>query len=292
MIDLTISIARFKKALYIRCLNGIKQISHLNNNVMKPLIVLFIFLFSLQSNAQNTTIAAGEKLVFSASYNMSGLLTDIAEVKMETSEVTTSKSTLLRLKCTATSYKDWDDFFKIRDLYESYVNPKTLTPYLYKRDINEGGYYKFMQYKYKHSSKLVSSLKRKKNSDDTFREENKTVKIGASTKDIISTLYSIRNLDIHKAKPGDQQEFSILFDNKEIILIVKYISKETIQTKIGSKECYKLAIALKDHNLLKGDNSNLLWLTADANKIPVYAKFKIPIGNGELNILSATGLKN
>ncbi|MBU2928632.1 DUF3108 domain-containing protein [Winogradskyella psychrotolerans] len=259
---------------------------------MKPLIVLFIFLFSLQSNAQNTTIAAGEKLVFSASYNMSGLLTDIAEVKMETSEVTTSKSTLLRLKCTATSYKDWDDFFKIRDLYESYVNPKTLTPYLYKRDINEGGYYKFMQYKYKHSSKLVSSLKRKKNSDDTFREENKTVKIGASTKDIISTLYSIRNLDIHKAKPGDQQEFSILFDNKEIILIVKYISKETIQTKIGSKECYKLAIALKDHNLLKGDNSNLLWLTADANKIPVYAKFKIPIGNGELNILSATGLKN
>ncbi|WP_178984164.1 DUF3108 domain-containing protein [Winogradskyella helgolandensis] len=259
---------------------------------MKPFIFLFLFFFTLQSNAQNTTIAAGEKLVFSASYNMSGLLTDIAEVKMETSEIKTSKNTLLRLKCTATSYKNWDNFFKIRDLYESYVNPKTLTPYLYKRDIDEGGYYKFMQYKYSHLSKLVKSLKRKKNTDGTYWEENKTVKIGASTKDIVSTLYGIRNLDIHKANPGDQQEFTILFDNKEIALNIKYIGKETIQTKIGNKECYKLAISLKGNNLLKGDNSNLIWLTADANKVPVYAKFKIPVGNGELKILSATGLKN
>ena len=45
-------------------------------------------------------------------------------------------------------------------------------------------------------------------------------------------------------------------------------------------------------DLLKGKNSNLLWLTADANKIPVFAKFKIPVGNGELKIISATGLKN
>ncbi|SDH30624.1 DUF3108 domain-containing protein [Winogradskyella thalassocola] len=259
---------------------------------MKPLIFLFFIFSTINSIAQNTTIAAGEKLVFSASYNMSGLLTDIAEVKMETSEVSTSKNTLLRLKCTATSYKNWDNFFKIRDLYESYVNPKTLTPYLYKRDINEGGYYKFMQYKYNHLSKLVTSLKRKKKKDGTFWEENKTLKIGASSKDIISTLYGIRNLDIHKANPGDQQEFTILFDNKETSLIVKYIGKETVQTKIGNKECYKLAVSLKDSNLLKGENSNLIWLTADANKIPVYAKFKIPVGNGELKIMSATGLKN
>ena len=259
---------------------------------MKHYLFVIFILFTVKYHAQNTTIAAGEKLVFSASYNMSGLLTNIAEVKMETSEVKTSKSTLLRLKCSATTYKKWDDFFKIRDLYESYVNPKTLTPYLYKRDISEGGYYKFMQYKYSHKDKLIRSLKRKKNKDDKTWEENKIVKIGASSKDIISTLYAIRNLDIHKASPGDQQEFTILFDNKETTLIVKYINKETIDTKIGRKSCYKLAVSLKGSDLLKGNNSNLIWLTADKNKVPVYAKFKIPVGSGELKISSATGLKN
>jgi hypothetical protein len=258
---------------------------------MKHLIFTFLTLIAFNSNAQNKTIAAGEKLVFTASYNMSGILTNIAQVKMETSEVKTSSSILMRLKCSATTYKKWDNFFKIRDLYESYVNPKTLTPYLYNRDISEGGYYKFMQYKYNHKSKLVKSLKRKKRKDGTTWDEKKSVKIGASTKDLVSTLYNIRNMDIHKASPGDQQNFTVLFDNEETVITVKYLSKETIKTKIGSKACYKLSLSIKGSDLLKGSNNNLLWLTADDNKIPVYAKFKIPVGNGELKIESATGLK-
>ena len=259
---------------------------------MKRYFLLIAILLSAICLAQNKTIAFGEKLVFTASYNMSGLLTDIAQVKMETSEVKTSKSTLMRLKCTATTYKKWDNFFKIRDLYESYVNPKTLTPYLYKRDISEGGYYKFMQYKYNHKAKLIKSLKRKKRKDGTTWDENTNVSIKSSTKDIVSTLYYIRNLDIHKASPGDQQDFTVIFDNKENTVTLKYLGKETISTKIGTKECYKLALSIKGSDVLKGKNNNLLWLTADANKIPVYARFKIPVGNGELKIESASGLKN
>lgn len=258
---------------------------------MKLCITTLCIIISVFTYSQNTTIASGEKLVFTASYNMSGLLTDIAQVTMETSEVKTSKSTLLRLKCTAATYSKWDSFFKIRDLYESYVSPKTLTPYLYKRDISEGGYYKFMQYKYNHKTKTINSLKRKrKKSGDTW-DEKMSFKIGANTKDIVTTLYSIRNLDIYKASPGDQQDFVVVIDNKETTITLKYLGKETISTKIGTKACYKLAVSMKG-NLLRGQNSNLLWLTADKNKVPVYAKFKIPVGNGELKITSATGLKH
>ncbi len=259
---------------------------------MRHLILLITLCISAASFSQNNTIAAGEKLVYTASYNMSGLLTDIAEVTMATSEVKTSKNTLLRLKCTAATYSRWDNFFKIRDLYESYVSPKTLTPYLYKRDISEGGYYKFMQYKYSHKTKTVNSLKRKRNKEGKYWDEKNTVNIGGSTKDLVATLYHIRNLDIHKASVGDQQNFTVLFDNKETTVTVTYLAKETISTKLGSKACYKLSIALKGSDVLKGKNSNLLWLTADANKIPVYAKFKIAVGSGELKIKSATGLKH
>lgn len=258
---------------------------------MRYLFLLIILIVGQVTTGQNNTIAAGEKLVYTATYNMSGILTNIAQVKMETSEVKTSKSTLLRLKCTAATYKKWDNFFKIRDLYESYVNPKTLTPYLYKRDISEGGYYKFMQYKYSHRTKTVQSLRKKKRGDGTIWETKQSVRIGPSTKDLVTTLYSIRNLDIHKATPGDQQNFTVLFDNEETVITVRYVAKETINTNLGRKECYKLAISMKGNDVLQGANSNLIWLTADNNKIPVYAKFKIPVGNGELKIDSATGLK-
>ena len=243
--------------------------------------------------SQNTTIAVGEKLSFTAAYNMSGLMTEIAQVTMETAQVKTSNATLLHLKCTAATYTKWDGFFKIRDLYESYVSPKSLTPYLYKRDINEGGYYKFMQYTFNHKTNSVKSLMRKKNGAGQFYDKNTTVQISGGTKDIVSTIYDIRNMDLRKATPGKVQNFTVIFDNEEMIIQVKYLSKETIHTALGQKECYKLALSLKNNNVLKGSTTdNLLYLTADDNKVPVYAKFKIPVGNGELRIKSASGLKN
>lgn len=254
---------------------------------MKHLFVILFITIGYVVNAQNTAIGTNEKLTFSASYNMSGLLTEIAQVTMETSPVKTSSTTLLKLKCSAATYSSFDNYFKIRDLYESYVSPTSLIPFLYKRDINEGSYYKFEQYKYNRKANTVSSTMKKRKS-----EQKKTVKIGTNTRDIVSTIYNIRNLDIEKMNPGSTQNFIFLFDNEELIISLKYLRKETINTNLGKKECYKFAIGLKNDDALKGTNENLLWLTADGNKLPVYAKFKIAVGTGELKLKTATGLKN
>lgn len=250
--------------------------------------VLFLLLFTITLNAQNNAIAPGEKLTYTASYNMSGILTDLAEVTMEASTIKTSKATLLRLKCTAATYSKWDDFFKIRDLYESYVSPKSLTPYLYKRDINEGSYYKYMKYTFSHKTRSVKSQLKKKNN----YEETKTVTINSGTKDIVSTIYNLRVFDYSQMAIGEHKTFKILFDRKEIKGQITYLGTESLSTAIGKKECYKLAIGSNQTEVLEGKNNNFLWLTADENKIPVYGKFKIPVGNGELKIKSATGLKH
>lgn len=260
---------------------------------MKYLFNLIICCFAFTVYAQNNAFQANEKLTFTAGYNMSGLMTDFAQVTMETSNIKTKSSTLLRLKCKATTYSKWDNFFKIRDLYESYVNPRSVTPYLYKREIDEGGHYKFVKYNFNHKLKNAKSLVRKKskNFESGFWDTNSSVKIKGGTKDLVSTIYYLRTLDIKKASPGDSDTFNVLFDNKETKVAFTYVSKETINTAIGKKECYKLRIKVLGTNVLKG-SSNLLWLTADENKIPVYAKFKIAVGSGELKIKSATGLKN
>lgn len=259
---------------------------------MQKYILYLILLISSFSFSQNNAFKAGENLTFTASYNMSGVLTELAQVEMVTSEVKTSKATLLRLKCTATTYSKWDSFFKIRDLYESYVSPTTVKPYLYKRDIYEGGYSKFVQYKYSHSKGTVASLVRKKKKEGGTYDQNKTLNISSNTKDIVSTIYYLRTLDLKNYSNGTSKTLTVLFDNKPTEVVFSYLGKETIATSIGSKSCYKLSISIKNSDVLKGNNDNILWLTADENKIPVYAKFKVAVGNGELKIKSATGLKN
>ncbi|MGC6430792.1 MAG: DUF3108 domain-containing protein [Jejuia sp.] len=249
---------------------------------MKHLLFASAFLMTFLFQAQNTAIAPGEKLVYAASYNMSGVLNDIAQVTLETSNVKTSKATLLHLKCKAVTYTKWDNFFKIRDLYESYVTPKTLLPYLYKRDINEGGYFKNMKYTFNHKTNTVKSVQTKKNN----WVEKKEIKINSGTQDIVSTLYKIRLLDYESMKVGVKKTVSIIFDREEKKAQITYLGKESINTSIGNKTCYKLKLSSTESSALKGD----VWLTADNNKIMVYGKFKIPVGNGELKIKSATGL--
>lgn len=260
---------------------------------MKHLLIFTFTLLALQLTAQNNAFNAGENLTFNAGYNMSGIMTDFAEVTMQTSAVSTRSGALLRLKCKATTYSKWDSFFKIRDLYESYVSPTTIKPYIYKREINEGGHYKYVKYNFKHKTKTVNSLMRKKSKNfaSGFWDTNSTVKINSKTKDLVSTIYYLRTLDIKKASIGDSQTYTVLFDSKEAKVSFTYVKKETINTAIGSKACYKLRISLVGNNALKG-SSNYLWLTADENKIPVLAKFNIAVGSGELKIKSATGLKH
>ncbi|MGB5419612.1 DUF3108 domain-containing protein [Algibacter sp.] len=246
--------------------------------------IFLIILLSFSLGAQNNAVGTQEKLVYTASYNMSGILTDLAEITMETDEVKTSKATLLRLKVRAFTYSKWDNFFKIRDLYETYVSPKTLTPYLHNRDINEGGYFKNMKYTFSHKTKTVKSVQTKKN-NWVVKE---TLPLSPGTKDIISTLYTIRTFDLTNLSPGTSKIFTILFDREEVKAKVTYLGKESISTALGSKACYKISLGSADSNKVNGT----LWLTADENKIPVYGKFKIPVGTGELKIKSASGLKH
>ncbi|WNM19885.1 DUF3108 domain-containing protein [Flavobacterium capsici] len=248
------------------------------------IIVCFSFLLSSYSDNNSAQIKSGEKLVYAGSYNMSGLMTQIAQVTMSTENVTTSKNNYLHLSCELSTYTKWDSFFKIRDIYESYVNPATLKPSLYKRSIDEGGYTKKEKYTFKGNN--VKSTVNKKNQP----ESQKTFTIGANTQDVISLLYKVRTIDFSKFKAGQTQSMMIVFDETEIPVTLKFMGKETVNAgNLGKKECYKISIGAKT-DALRGKDKNLIWLTADAKKIPAFLQFSIPVGTGQLALTSATGI--
>ena len=231
-------------------------------------ILSIIFILSSFSSENNPTIKSGEKLVFSGSYNMSGLMTQLAQITMTTETVTTAKNSYLHLNCEAATYSKWDKFFKIRDLYESYVNPNTLKTSLYKRSIDEGGYTK--KEKYVFIGNQVQSTMKRKNKPET----QKTFTVGASTQDVVSILYKLRTVDFSKFKVGQTKAYTIVFDEKEIPVVVKFMG-----ISIGAKT-----------DALRGKDKNLIWLTADNKKIPALIKFSIPVGTGQLTLTSATGI--
>lgn len=249
----------------------------------KTILVLFLIsLFALTFAFGQ--IKSGEKFVYSGSYNMSGLMTQLAQITLSTNTISTSKNTYLHLSCELATYSKWDKFFKMRDLYESYVDPISLMPSLYKRSIDEGGWTKKEKYVIKGTS--VASTSQKRNKPET---KNKFV-IGASTQDVVSLLYKVRTIDFSKMNVGQTKSFVIVFDEKQIPVQVKFMGTETVNAgNLGSKSCYKISVDAKT-NVLKGKDKNLIWLTADRNRVPVLMKFSIPVGTGQLILTSASGI--
>jgi Protein of unknown function (DUF3108) len=246
----------------------------------KIFLAAFLITISSLSFAQ---IKSGEKLTFAASYNMSGLMTQLAQVTMETESVNTEKNNYLHLSCEAATFSKWDSFFKIRDIYESYVNPETLKPSLYKRNIDEGGFTKKEKYVFKGTT-VTSSTKRK-----NMAETTKTFTIGGSTQDIVSLIYKLRTLDFSKMSAGQTTSLTVVFDEKQIPVTIKYMGKENVSAgNLGKKDCHKLSIDANT-NVLKGTDKNLIWLTTD-KKIPALIKFSIPVGTGQLTLSSASGI--
>ena len=247
------------------------------------IIGIFMILCSFNTDKSNQ-IPSGEKLVYAGSYNMSGLMTQLAQVTLSTEMVNTSNKTYLHLNCELATFSKWDKFFKIRDTYEAYVNPTTLKPSLYKRNIDEGGWTKKEKYVFKGNS--VTSTAKRKNCEET----TKTFTIGGSTQDVVSLMYKIRTLDFNKMKTGQSQSFVIVFDETQIPVTIKLLGTETVSAgNLGSKNCFKLSIGAKT-DVLKGKDKNLIYLTADSKKIPVLMKFSIPVGTGQLALTSATGI--
>ncbi len=263
---------------------------------MYKLCILFSSLFFITSNTETITepvkvletitqkknvIHDGENLQYIASYNASGFMSDIAEVNMKTKKVKTSKSEFYHLKCTASTYTKWDWYFRVRDIYESYITTSSHKPLLYNRKIEESTYRKQVKYKFKRKEKKANVTIIKKDG----RERKSTAPITNNTLDIVSAIYKLRTYDFANFSTGKVMTQNILFDAKQHNVPFKYVGKETISNDaLGSIECYKISIHFNGGALKKA--SGFLYLSADEKQVPVKIAASLPFGEVQIRLKS------
>ena len=257
------------------------------------LIIVFLsFTFSNIINSQtfkNTAFNGGEKLTYTGSYFMSGLWTNLAQIDMEVKAVKIKEKKLYKLNTVARTYSSWDSYFKVRDVYQSWVSPSSGKPYFFNRDVDEGGFKLKIRYVFSRKNRSASSTMTV-NADAT---KKKRVPITSSTFDLTSALYYLRNIDYSKDKVGATHKITVLIDNELVVIYAKYRGKSKINVKgMGQKECYKVGIYLKEEKIMKNNAKNNIWLTADANKVPVLIKAVIPVGNIQIRLSKFSGLRN
>lgn len=257
------------------------------------LISAFLFLFSFSVSSQDCvlkqelTFNSNEKLVYDVAYNWLFVWVDVARAYLEIEETKIKGKDCYHFIAHGKTKDKIDFFYAVDDLYESWVDPATMRPYYYKRDIDEDGYKLKIDYDYDWDSNIVYSESQVNRQPKKFD----TVKVPPCTFDMVSILYKVRHYDYSKYKVGEKIPMTIMLDRELHDLYFRYLGVEKKKVKgIGTFSAMHFSVQVVAGEVFKEDSEDLhVWVSNDKNKIPIFVESPLLIGSVKVRI---TGLKN
>jgi hypothetical protein len=174
-----------------------------------------------------------------------------------------------------------DKIYEVNDVYESWVDPETYLPVKSVRNVREQKYKFYDEVTYDHVNDSLFSLK------------SGHKKVPDQVNDLISVFFYIRQNKYFEALlAGKSVQIPVYHGDELFLMELEYLGIETIETKIGTRRCYVVSPKVPKGKLLKGSNGLKIYITDDANRLPIYAEFGLVLGalKCELNSYKINGV--
>ncbi|MGA2089984.1 MAG: DUF3108 domain-containing protein [Endomicrobiales bacterium] len=160
----------------------------------------------------------------------------------------------------------FDNFYKVRDTNESWIDTQSLCSLQFASHISEAGHDR--------NETLVFDQPKQ-----TYRiiESSKTGSTSLWVQDVLSALYYLRTKDL---KVGREFSIDAQSGDKSWPLKVKVLKKEKIKIEPGEFNCFVVEPAIREGaGIFQAKGKLLVWLTDDDRKLPVLMKSKIAVGS-------------
>ena len=253
-------------------------------NKIKIVLLIVVGLITMNSSAQktlpklkNAAYKCGEKLTFRVHYGLIDAGECSLEIKPQLEKI--GPRSCFHVVGIGKSLGAFNWFFKVEDRYETTFDAESLTPWIFVRRVNEGGY------------KIIQ--------DYTFNPYKNTVNTGKavatvpdSIQDLLSAFYFARTFDFSKIKVGDMFEVKIFLDDKLYPMGIKFLGRETVSTRLGKFPCLKFQPQLQRGRIFKDQEGMTLWISDDLNHIPIRLESDLLIGSIKIDLSEYSGLAN
>lgn len=173
-----------------------------------------------------------------------------------------------------------DVFFHIDDVYETYIDKEGVFPWLFKRDVHEGGYEIQQLYKFYQNKKVVQTQKGVEH------------KVPANIQDMVSATYFARTMDLTNIQKGDTINIKSFVDDEIFDLMIQYVGTEVIKIKSGKYRCMKFNPVIQVGRIFHTAEDLEVWISDDENKIPVLCKAKLLVGSIKVELINYSGISN
>ena len=108
---------------------------------------------------------------------------------------------------------------------------------------------------------------------------------------MLSSIYYARNINFNGYQPGDKIPFNMFLDNQVYNLYIRYLGKEVIKTKYGKFHAIKFKPLLIKGTMFQGGEGMTVWVSDDADHIPLRIESPIAIGSVKVDMTKYRGLR-
>ena len=150
---------------------------------------------------KNTAFKEGESITMKVFYNSLGIYIGAGEATFTSGLERFNGKTVYHCVGEGKSYSFFDNFFRVRDRYETYIDTASMLPLKFIRNIDEGGYKKYNNVTFNQNEHTAVST-------------TGVFKISDCMQDVVSAVYYARNIDFNKYKPGDKIPFDMFLDDE------------------------------------------------------------------------------
>jgi hypothetical protein len=236
----------------------------------------------------NLSFKSGERLTLVAAYHWGIINSDVGEAILTVEEETFRDTHYFSARSYAKTYRFWDNFFKVRDMYEGRFFVHNLRPIYFYRDIKEGDYSIKNTFFFNADYSVNISVQK------YDRPPRDTVIQGHScTYDFISLFFNARNMDFSSLHQGKVYPYSFVIDREKYNLWFHYLGKEEKKIdNLGTFRCLKFAVKLIAGEVFDGKNDLYIWISDDKNRIPLYIETPIIVGKVSARLSCYENLKH
>lgn len=229
-------------------------------------------------NSRNTAYQASEQLTFTVYYAVAGIYVNAGAAIFTNNLERLNGKPVYHITGDGKTNPSYDWIYTVRDKYESYIDTSNMLPVKFIRNVNEGGYKKYENI----------TFNRIANSAVT---NNGVYKVPSCVQDVLSAMYYARNINFNRYKPGDRIPFSIFLDNEVFNMYIRYLGRETVKTRYGKFNAIKFKPLLLKGTIFEGGEKMTVWVTDDANHIPVRVESPISVGSVKVDLMGYRNLR-
>jgi hypothetical protein len=251
-------------------------------NIFLPFLI--VISFPLQAGddfcggISNKAFIPGEKINFTVYYTVAGLYAAAGEATFTTTLEKLNNKPVYHIVGDGKTFSFYDNFFKVRDKYESYIDTATMQPLRFVRNVYEGGYKKYENVTFNKVTNTAITT------DGVFKVPN-------CVQDVLSAIYYSRNIDFNRIKPGEKIPFTMFLDKEIFPMYIRYLGKEVVKTKYGKFRAIKFKPLLIKGTIFEGGEKMTVWVSDDANKVPLRIESPISVGSVKVDMMGYHNLR-